>query len=121
MTASASSSSSQDDDEEWLPYDQYQFIFEEAYEDGAEAATEGYLFDDHNQQLKGQEWETYREGYYQGWMENGGESILETIGYYLFYKYLWWSLGAMALLVVGGWWTLDPNSVSETEKRVFTF
>ncbi|PLR94597.1 hypothetical protein [Bacillus sp. T33-2] len=58
----------------------------DGYLEGYEAAYEDYIYDDFKRGLNEEEQIIYKKGYYAGFIEGGGGTLLEILSYYLFKK-----------------------------------
>lgn len=63
-------------------------LYQEAYEEGLEAAQKGYVYDASDYDLSENEQRIYREGYRSGWFAGGGGNVFEQTWYYLSEKYI---------------------------------
>lgn len=61
--------------------------FDAGYDEGFEAAREGYVYEDYSQNLSEKDLAAYKKGYFAGYIEAGGGTPGERVYYYSFQKH----------------------------------
>ncbi|MCL6572898.1 MAG: YHYH domain-containing protein [Bacillus sp. (in: Bacteria)] len=88
-------------------------LFDDGYDEGFEAVTNDYTFDDFKAELDKNELRIYKKGYFAGYIEGGGGEINEFIYYYFFQKYLYFTIGAGTLIIIGLVWFIRKRRQSK--------
>lgn len=84
--------------EDWNMYSD-KLIYEMGYDEGYEAAQEGYTYDDYEEKIDSSQLGSYKKGYHKGYMEGGAGNPLDYTIYLAFQKY-WWATTAVGVTAV---------------------
>ncbi|CAM4083046.1 hypothetical protein BAMA_16710 [Bacillus manliponensis] len=76
-------------------------LFDDGYEEGYEAAGLDYTYDDFESDLTKEEQKFYQKGYFAGYIEAGSGTVWEKIYYYVFQKYILFTIIIGVLLWLG--------------------
>ncbi|WML56505.1 YHYH domain-containing protein [Neobacillus sp. PS2-9] len=122
VSASISSDDSTTESEEEAYYDGEEIssidresAFDDGYDEGYEAAVEGYTYDDYEVGLNKNELVYYKKGYFSGYIEGGGGSLGQNVYYYLFQKYIWATILTSILVLIGLSWLISKRRAKKSE------
>jgi len=82
-------------------------VFDDGYDEGFDAATNDYSYDDFKTELNENELKIYKKGYFAGYVEGGGGGINEFLYYYLLQKYLYITIVVGTLIIIGSIWFIS--------------